>query len=265
MKLHPNPLAVLMAALAVSSASAGTTVSFTPTRAASGVSWAPGYSIPVNEGGTLGIGALDNGGSPFLTAALLGYQVSSLAGLYASIDSVTLTATVKDGYGGAGTGMVELFRVGDSHAPWTSSATWGDSGSGPWAGGATMGTVETGAALASAAVTRNSPVGTVYAWTITGAAAQTLIDDWITGTNAGLALADTGTGGGVDYRSNIGGIQGAVPQPTLAVTYTAIPEPAGGMLALAAGGLALRRRREGRAAPTPPASWPARGGANERS
>ena len=252
------------AVITTGSTMAGTTVSFTPTRAASGVSWAPGYSIPVNEGGTLGIGALDNGGSPFLTAALLGYDVSSLVGLYASIDSVTLTGTVKDGYGGSGSGLVDLFRVGDPHAAWTSVATWGDSGVGAWAGGATMGTVETGTALASATVTRGSAIGTVYTWTITGAVAQTLINDWVTGTNSGLALADTGTGGGVDYRSNIGGIQGAVAQPTLAVTYTAVPEPASGVLALVAGGLALLRRREGRIRPRS-AHLSAGGGANERS
>lgn len=232
-----------MVAIATGSAIAGTTVSFAPTRAASGVSWAPGYSISVNEGGTLGIGALDNGGTPFLTGALLGYNVSSLVGLYASIDSVTLTATVKDGYGGGNSGMVDLLRVGDPHAAWTSAATWGDSGTGAWAGGATMGTVETGTALASALVTRGSAVGTVYTWTITGAAAQTLIDDWVTGTNAGLALSDTGTGGGVDYRSNIGGIQGTVAQPMLAVTYNVIPEPSSSAVALLAGGLALLRRR----------------------
>jgi hypothetical protein len=127
-----------------------------------------------------------------------------------------------------------------------------------------MGTVETGTALASATVTRGSAIGTVYTWTITGAAAQTLINDWVTGTNSGLALADTGTGGGVDYRSNIGGIQGAVAQPTLAVTYTAVPEPASGVLALVAGGLALLRRREGRIRPRS-AHLSAGGGANERS
>ena len=134
MKHHTNKhIAATIAAMAVittGSSIAGTTVSFTPTRAASGVSWAPGYSIPVNEDGTLGIGALDNGGSPFLTAALLGYNVSSLVGLYASIDAVTLTATVKDGYGGSGAGMVDLLRVGAPHAAWTSTATWGDSGTG---------------------------------------------------------------------------------------------------------------------------------------
>lgn len=247
MKHHTNKhIAAMIASVAVvttGSSMAGTTVSFSPTRAASGVSWAAGYSMPVNEGGTLGIGALDNGGSPFLTAALLGYDVSSLVGLYASIDSVTLTATVKDGYAGGGAGLVDLFRVGVPHAAWTSTATWADSGVGAWADGATMGTVETGSALASTTVTRDSAIGTLYEWTITGAAAQALIDDWGTGTNAGLALADTGTGGGVDYRSNIGGIQGTVAQPTLAVTYTPVPEPASGVMALATCGLALLRRR----------------------
>jgi len=205
MQYHTTKLMAIMVAITTGSAIAGTTVTFAPTRAASGVSWAPGYSIPINEGGTLGIGALDNGGTPFLTAALLGYNVSSLVGLYASIDSVTLTATVKDGYGGGGSGLVDMFRVGDPHAAWTSGATWGDSGAGAWAGGSTMGTVETGSALASALVTRSSAVGTVYTWTVTGAAAQTLIDDWVSGTNAGLALADTGPGGRVGYRSTIGG------------------------------------------------------------
>jgi len=204
------------------------TATFSPTRAASGVSWAPTYSVPGNEGGSLAIGALDNGGTPFLTAALLGYDLSSLAGKYASIESVTLTGTVRDKYPDGGTGTVDLFRVDAVHAEWTSGATWSQqTGAGnPWANSATMGTVETGAALASVAVTRGSPIGTVYTWTITGVAAKALVDDWVTGTNSGLALADTGTGAGVDYRANIGGIQGTVAQPTLTVTFTPVHVPA---------------------------------------
>ena len=231
MKSHRNRLkfrCVATLTLAAAGSALSATATFTPTRAASGVSWGPGYSIPVNEGGSLGIGALDNGGTPFLTVALLGYDLSSLAGKYASIDSITLTGTVKDKYptGGA-TGTVDLFRVADVHAGWNTSATWSQDGAGnAWADGATMGTVENGTALASAAVTRGVAIGTVYTWTITGAAAQTLVNDWITGTNSGLALADTGTGGGLDYRCNIGGIQGTVAQPTLAVTFTPVYVPA---------------------------------------
>ena len=85
---------------------------------------------PVNEGGTLAIGALDNGGIPFLTSALLGYDVSSLAGQYASIESVTLTAGAKDQYPGSGEETVDLFRVADIHAAWTHSATWAQDGTG---------------------------------------------------------------------------------------------------------------------------------------
>ena len=203
------------------------TVNFNPDRAASGVSWAPNYSVAMNEGGSLAIGALDNGGTPFLTATLLGFDVSSLAGQYVSIESVTLTATVRDKYNGPGSGTVNLARVGGVHWDWTSNATWAQDGtSNPWQEGANMGSVESATALASTTVTRASEIGTTYTWTITGAAAQALINDWVTGTNSGLALADSGTGGNVDYRSNIGGIQGTVPQPTLAVTYTPVYVPA---------------------------------------
>lgn len=231
MKSHRNRLKfgfVASLTLVAAGTSLATTATFTPTRAASGVSWGPGYSIPVNEGGSLGIGALDNGGTPFLTAALLGYDLSSLAGKYASIDSITLTGAVKDKYpSGGATGTVDVFRVADVHAGWATSATWAQDGAGnAWADGATMGTVETGTALATAAVTRGVAIGTVFTWTITGAAAQALVNDWITGTNSGLALADTGTGGGLDYRTNIGGMQGAVAQPTLAVTFTPVYIPA---------------------------------------
>lgn len=221
------------------------TAQFTAQRAASGVSWAPSYSIPVNEGGSLGIGALDNGGTPFLTAALLGFDVSSLAGQYAAVNSVTLTGTVRDQYPTNGNpGTVQLFRIGNSHAAWTTPATWAQDGSGsPWAGGATMGDLETGSALASATVTRGDAIGTVYTWTFSGAAAQQLVDDWTSGTNSGLSLSDTGALGMGDYRSNIGGIQGTVAQPTLTIDFSPIPEPASGALAIAAIGLMAIRRR----------------------
>lgn len=213
--------------LVATGAATALTVSFNPDRAASGVSWAPNYSVSMSEGGTLAIGALDNGGTALLTAGLLGFDVSSLAGKFVSIESVTLTAYVKDKYNGPGEGTVNLARVSDVHSDWTSNATWAQDGSNnPWRDGATMGTAETATVLASTTVIRNSATGTAYTWTITGAAAQALINDWVTGTNSGLALADTGTGGGVDYRTNVGGMQGTVPQPTLAVTYTPVYVPA---------------------------------------
>ena len=225
------------------------TAQFTPARAASGVSWAPAYSIPVNEAGSLGIGALDNGGTPFLTGALLGFNVSSLSGQYAAINSVTLTGTVRDGYPSGSAGSVQLFRVGNIHAAWTTPATWSQDGTGsPWAGGATMGDLEAGAALAAASVARGSAPGTVYTWSFSGAAALQLVNDWTTGVNSGFALADTGTGGGLDYRTNIGGIQGSVTLPTLTIDYTPVPEPSSGLLALAAGTLLTRRRRNARGA-----------------
>jgi len=226
-------------------AAAAATATFAPTRAASGVSWAPGYSIPVNEGGSLGVGALDNGGTPFLTAALIGFDISSLAGQYATINSVTLTGTVRDQYPVTGTsGGVNLYRVGAGFGTWTTAATWAtQDGSAAWSGGATMGTVDSGALLATSSVTRGDAPGTAYTWTFSGAAALQLINDWTSGNNTGLSLSDTGTGGGIDYRSNIGGIQGSVAQPALTVDYTPVPEPSGAVLALAAGMFAMRRRR----------------------
>ena len=125
-----NLAMVAAMALVTAGSSSALTAIFSPTRAASGVSWGPNYSVPVNEGGTLAIGALDNAGTPFLTAALLGYDVSSLAGQYASIESVTLTGAVRDQYPGGGAGTVDLFRVADSHAAWTNSATWAQDGTG---------------------------------------------------------------------------------------------------------------------------------------
>jgi hypothetical protein len=244
---HSRTIKTLLGAaclLSLGAAVKAATLQLQPVAAASGISWAPDYALAVVEGGSLGLGGLDNGGTPFLQGALLRFNLTSLAGQFTTINSVTLTGKVRDQYPGGQSGTVALYRINNSQAGWTTAATWAQNGNGvAWSGGANMGNIETGAVLANSTVTRGDAIGTTYTWTITGAAAQQLITDWTTGVNAGLSLSDTGTGGGQDYRTNIGGIQGSVPQPTLTVDYVSVPEPATGALAMATGGLLLARRR----------------------
>jgi len=225
---------------------------FDSVNVASAISWAPGYSVATREG-NLRVGAQGTNRG----RSLFRFDVSSLAGTYASIESVTLSITNLVEIGGGGPGTVELFRVDDIQTGWTDRATMaemdgdgsvpdGDAGSVPWVGGVDILSTHTGSALASTTVARNDPVGNVYEWTVTGAAAETLIDDWTTGVNSGLSLNHTSETG-TDYRAIIvgaNGVGGLAPQ--LSVELTPIPEPSS-LLLLLLGGIGLFSLRPRRA------------------
>lgn len=215
----------------------GTSYSLPLVQAASAISWSPGYSVPTQEYGHLEFGALDNSGSLFRERALLRFDASSVAAVSAPVQSVRLELTVQTQFGGAGagTGRIDLHRTDPVHAAWTNQATMleqdgngsppaGDAGSVPWPGGANVFDTHTGPALASAMVDRLAAAGTVFSWTISGASAQQLVDDWRAGHNPGLTLVDSGAAGGLDYRSNCHGLNGsAAQQPRLIITYAEPP------------------------------------------
>jgi len=203
----------------------GTTTTLPLLQVASAISWSPGYSVPSLEGGRLEFGALDNSGSLFRERTLLRFDASAIAAMAAPVQSVRLELTVQTQFGGtgAGTGRVDLHRVDPLHTGWTNQATMleqagngappaGDAGSVAWPGGANVFATHTGPALASATVDRLAAPGTVFAWTISGSAAQQLVDDWRAGDNSGLTLVDSGATGGLDYRSNCHGPTRLSPQ-----------------------------------------------------
>ena len=216
---------------------AGSTVSLPLLQAASAISWSTGYSVPTQEGGRLEFGALDNSGTLFRERTLLRFDASSIAAVAAAVQSVRLELTVQTQYGGAssGPGRVDLYRVDPIQTAWTSEATVlektgngappaGDAGSVAWTGGVNVFATHTGSVLAGATVDRLASPGTVFTWTITGAVAQQLIDDWRAGGNSGLALVDSGATAGRDYRSNCYGLNGtATQQPQLTITYAEPP------------------------------------------
>jgi len=215
----------------------GTTVSLPLLQVANGISWSPGYSVPAQEGGKIEFGAIDNGGTLLRERTLLRFDASGLTGALPPVESVRLELTVQAQYGGAGsgTGQVDLHRVDPAQTAWTNFATAaemhgngappaGDAGSVPWTGGVNIFSTHTGPPLAAATVNRLAAPGTFYQWTITGGAAQQLLDDWRAGANAGLALLDTGAIGGRDYRSNAWGANGTAAQrPRLTVTFASAP------------------------------------------
>ena len=216
---------------------AGSTVSLPLLQAASAISWSTGYSVPAQESGRLEFGALDNAGVLFRERTLLRFDASSIAAVAAPVQSVRLELTVQTQYGGgsAGPGRVDLYQVDLTQTAWTNQATMlekagngappaGDAGSVAWTGGVNVFATHTGAVLAGATVDRLASPGTVFSWTITGAAAQQLVDDWRAGSNAGLALVDSGATAGRDYRSNCYGLNGtATQQPRLTITYAEAP------------------------------------------
>ena len=215
----------------------GSTASLPLLQAASAISWSTGYSVSAQEGGSLQFGALDNSGVLFRERTLFRFDASSIAAGVAPVDSVRLEVTVQQQFGGAGAGggRVDLHRIHPTCTAWTNQATMleqagngappaGDAGSVAWPGGVDVFAIHTGAPLASAMVDRLALPGTVFTWTITGPAAQELIDDWRAGGNPGLALVDSGATGGRDYRSNCYGSNGTVGQrPRLTITYSESP------------------------------------------
>ncbi len=203
------------------------------------ISWNATYQCTLQEG-YVGMGNLDNGGTPFTHAAVLKCDVSSMPA-YTGIDYVTFKFWQKASYASGGSGDVAMYRVADTFAGWAYDANKTQkvaSTSTLWDGGVTMFDVGTGSALATTTVARNNPVDTLYEWTVTGAAAQAMIEDWKSGTNSGvLFLGVTVATSGLDYRVPLYPIEdgNADFSPQVVVGYTPVPEP--GTFALLGAGL----------------------------
>jgi hypothetical protein len=161
------------------------------------------------------------------TSAQLRFDVTSLNGLYGSIDSATITLTQQAQRTGCGTCTLGAYLIADANSGWTNSGTWGTiDGVNAWAGGSTgctaAGTDYTGSAVGSVGLNAAAAVGTTYSLTITGAAARQAIASWASGgTNAGFLLYSDWENQSVDSRCLLN------TDATLTVDYTAaVPEPA---------------------------------------
>lgn len=183
--------------------------------------------------------------SPISTRrVILRFDVSSLAGLYSSIDSATITLRKANGPTGGGTDSADMYAISDSNAGWVEgvgsftpasndgSSSWVSSASPTaWVGGGGGGTL--GALQDSIAnVSGNDAANTFYVFTLD----PSLVDHWITTANAGVVIKEgneiDGAGSGTDlqiefYSAQFGAIADAPVRPKLEVSYSeAIPEPA---------------------------------------
>ena len=196
---------------------------------ASGVQWGPGYSVPNNEQ-HLEVGAapqafgVGNGN----TSAQLRFDATPLNGLFTSINSVTLRLTQFFSHGDRQPAVVEAHRLLATNSDWNNNGNYGTKdGVNAWAGGASGALVEgtdyEATILGSVTVTPSNPVGTTYDLVISGQAAATLINAWLSGSNEGLLLRANPPAADADNRVGFDLAEGRAPQ--LIVDYTPFVPP----------------------------------------
>lgn len=194
--------------------------------------------------------------------AIIKFDISSLAGQYTTINSVTLRLTASGNVAGSQT--INLFRLADANANWAEGSGGGGATYGPedaggstwayklqdtypnefsgtqWAGGGTTGSANGGAGVAGVDYINSSLASFIYN-TTNGASGQTVdfvfndlsfINQWVTGTNAGLilrqAVENTSTQQLVGFNSREATTQSLRPQ--LIINYTPVPEPGSWLL-----------------------------------
>jgi hypothetical protein len=203
----------------------------------------PGTGFQNDNMGARNATQLGNASSITTRRVILRFDVSSLAGLYNSIDSATITLRNANGPTGGGTDSADMYAISDSNAGWVEgvgnftpaandgSSSWVSSAHPTaWVGGGGGGTL--GALQDSIPnVSGNDAPNTFYVFTLD----PSLVDHWITTANAGVVIKEgneiDGAGSGTDlqiefYSAQFGAIADAPVRPKLEVTYTAIPEPA---------------------------------------
>lgn len=201
-----------------------------------------------------------SGGANQIRLGYAAFDVSSLDGLYTTIDSVTLRVYVTGSQ--ANTLVMSYAAMADTNALWSeSTATYNhqiQSALTAWDVGPSWQAPETYAdeLTGGQTVSMGSGVTGWFDMDITAAGGLTdagapasltaLIDLWITqettdGVNAGIALWKNHGGG---YTRTIASSENATVafRPELVVTYTAVPEPSSAAL-LGLGGIALILRR----------------------
>lgn len=209
--------------------------------------------------------------------ALLRFDVSSLAGQFSSIDSVSLQVRLNTGRAVPTTGQIlDIFRMGEGNTGWVegtgTGTTAGDGVTVPdtvtwraksdnavvasrvnWAGSAGLATAGTDYFSASMGATNAFTTGAYAAGdvititlTASGFTLNDMINDWLAdGTaNAGLLIRGrfTNTNNQIFFDSNetiLAGAQAA----RLTINYTPVPEPGSLALLLLGTATAVTRRR----------------------
>ena len=204
----------------------------------------------------------DPGGSNALRHTLMRFDVTALAGQYASIDAVTLRL-FPIAVNTVGADSMQAFRVAPANAAWVEGtgvgvlggdppdvgeSTWAQrvQGSQNWAGsqGASTPGADYTTMLGSTAFSGATGTGAANPFDITFDTSQlaALFNDWTSGNNSGLLLRVVTES---DRAMTFNSAEATDPalRPELIVSYTAIPEASSmAFLALAAG-LALLRAR----------------------
>lgn len=211
------------------------------------------------------------GGGADIDRGLLKFDLSSLAGQIGPVTSATLTLTqIVNEASSPNPFTFSLYRITNADANWqeggggeqvAGTVTWNNlsyssTSPTPWAGSAGLSTSTNdptdahadyvGTAVAQG--TYNDAAGQNGA-AVTLSLPASLIQDWITGPNAGLLIKTDNASAsqwaefaGAKYTGSNGG--DSTWDPILTINYSAVPEPVSGSLLLIGGGLlALRRRR----------------------
>jgi autotransporter-associated beta strand protein len=193
-----NVLTALAVAWTMSAASVWADVAtFSPTDIASGVSWAPNYD-PIPSGGdnALEVGSLIQGGTQYQCSGQLRFDVSSLNGLYTSIESMTIQLYTAGSWAGRVQNTMSVYQLSDANASWTTGWTWGSAWAGGPSGATIAGTDYATPALGSGIFNPGGAAGSVVDIVIPGNVATTLINQWSSGgTNQGFLLYAPDVGG----------------------------------------------------------------------
>ncbi len=194
---------------------------------ASGVQWNRGYNT-ANTDGQIQVGAVPAafGVGNGLTSTQVRFDVSSLAGVYSGINSLTVRL-IHIAPTAVASSTMEAHQLLAANTAWNSSATFGTlDGSNPWAGGASGGLVADtdydSSLLANVAYSSDSAPGTIYDLMVSGAPAKALLDQWTSGQNHGLLLLGlVPEGYALDNRIQF--YANGTNAPTLIVNYVPVP------------------------------------------
>jgi hypothetical protein len=172
---------------------------------------------------------------------LLRFNLSSIANQYTTINQIQLTLTLLNPLG---SNTMNLSEVNTANSGWlSSSATWNNqnqSVSNGWDGGPGLGTTGYGGVLDNENWSQTS---TSVTFTITGAVATGVINDFTTGSNPGFIITSTDENGeGVFTKIASVRASGSSMRPLLSITYTPTPEPSSAILLIGAGAFFGQRR-----------------------
>ena len=179
--------------------------------------------------------------SGFAWRSLFRFDLSSLAGQYSTISQIQFTLTLQNQ---SGSNTMNLEEVSAANSDWLyTTATWNNKNTNTpiaWDGGPGLGATGYGSVLDSQNWNQSTASVT---FTISGAAATNLINDFTSGRNGGFFITSTDeTGEGVFTQIGSGRSLAASVHPQLTVTYNPLPEPSSIFLLLGGAGLVGLRR-----------------------